>query len=187
MSNKYIAKLLIMADRDYSSYYANLPIVEDKVNLQTNVIEQPLALDNTYDEPDLPDYVQPVVPVVPTTFYLKTAQCYGEGNENNYLELGNDSQIMVVDKTTQQGLKFIDYAAVPRPILQVVSGIINLAQDLLVDTQLFILGPATLKSENIKFYNIFLAPLGLNEMPIYENESFTIFYSKEKNKYFLNF
>lgn len=176
-----------MADFDYSSYYANLPVVEDKVNLQTNVVEAPLALNNTYDETDKPDYVQPVIPTVQTTFYLKTAQCYGEGNQNNYLQLGNDTQIMVVDKTTQQGLKFIDYAAISRPILQVVSGEINLAQDLLVDTQLFILGPATLKSQSIKFYNVFLAPNGANEMPIYENESFTLFYSKEKNKYFLNF
>lgn len=176
-----------MADTDYSSYYRNLPVKEDKVTLQTNVVEAPLALDNTYDEPDLPETLPPVVPTVPTTFYLKTAQCYGEGNQNNYLQLGNDSQIMVVDKNTQQGLKFIDYAAISRPILQVVSGIINLAQDLQVDTQLFILGPATLKSETIKFYNIFLAPNGLNEMPIYDNESFTLFFSKEKNKYFLNF
>jgi hypothetical protein len=187
MSNKYIAKLIIMADTDYSSYYANLPVIEDKVNLQTNVVEAPLNLNNTYDEPELLDYVQPVVPVVPTTFYLKTAQCYGTGNENNYLELGNDTQIMVVDKSTKQGLKFIDYAIVPRPILPVVSGNINLAQDLQVDTQLFIIGPAVLKSETIKFYNIFLAPNGLNDMPIYDNESFTLFYSKEKNKYFLNF
>jgi hypothetical protein len=176
-----------MADFDYSSYYANLPVIEDKVNLQTNVVEAPLALNNTYDETDKPDYVQPVTQVVPKSFYLKTAQCYGTGNENNYLELGNENQIIVVDKTTQQGLKFIDYAAISRPILQVISGIINLAQDLQVDTQLFILGPATLKSETIKFYNVFLAPNGLNEMPIYENESFTLFYSKEKNKYFLNF
>jgi hypothetical protein len=175
-----------MADFDYSSYYANLPVVEDKVNLQTNIVEAPLALDNPED-PNVPDYVQPVVPTVPTTFYLKTAQCFGEGNVNNYLELGNDTQIMVVDKTTEQGLKFIDYAAVPRPILQIQSGIINLAQDLQVDTQLFILGPATLKSETIKFYNILLAPNGLNEMPIYDNESFTLFYSQAKNKYFLNF
>ena len=175
-----------MADRDYSSYYLNLPIVEDKVNLQTNVVEAPLALDNPED-PNVPETLPPVVPTVPTTFYLKTAQCFGEGNVNNYLQLGNDSQIMVVDKNTQQGLKFIDYAAISRPILQVVSGIINLAQDLQVDTQLFILGPATLKSETIKFYNVFLAPNGLNEIPIYENESFTIFYSKVKNKYFLNF
>ena len=175
-----------MADFDYSSYYLNLPIVEDKVNLQTNVVEAPLALDNAED-PNVPETLPPVIPTIPTTFYLKTAQCYGEGNQNNYLQLGNDSQIMVVDKNTEQGLKFIDYAAISRPILQVVSGIINLAQDLQVDTQLFILGPATLKSETIKFYNVFLAPNGKNEMPIYENESFTIFYSKVKNKYFLNF
>ena len=175
-----------MADFDYSSYYLNLPIVEDKVNLQTNVVEEPLALDNAED-PNVPETLPPVIPTIPTTFYLKTAQCYGEGNQNNYLQLGNDSQIMVVDKNTEQGLKFIDYAAISRPILQVVSGIINLAQDLQVDTQLFILGPATLKSETIKFYNVFLAPNGKNEMPIYENESFTIFYSKVKNKYFLNF
>jgi hypothetical protein len=175
-----------MADFDYSSYYANLPVVEDKVNLQTNIVEAPLALDNPED-PNVPDYVQPVVPTVPTTFYLKTAQCFGEGNKNNYLQLGNDSQIMIVDRTTDQGLKFIDYAVVPRPILPVVSGNINLAQDLQVDTQLFILGPATLKSETIKFYNILLAPNGLNEMPIYDNESFTLFYSQAKNKYFLNF
>lgn len=175
-----------MADFDYSSYYANLPVIEDKVNLQTNVVEAPLALDNAED-PNVPETLPPVIPTIPTTFYLKTAQCFGEGNVNNYLELGNNTQIMVVDKTTQQGLKFIDYAAISRPILQVVSGNINLAQDLLVDTQLFILGPATLKSETIKFYNVFLAPNGLNEMAIYENESFTIFFSKEKNKYFLNF
>jgi hypothetical protein len=175
-----------MADFDYSSYYANLPVVEDKVNLQTNIVEAPLALDNPED-PNVPDYVQPVVPTVPTTFYLKTAQCFGEGNKNNYLQLGNDSQIMIVDRTTDQGLKFIDYAVVPRPILPVVSGNINLAQDLQVDTQFFILGPATLKSETIKFYNILLAPNGLNEMPIYDNESFTLFYSQAKNKYFLNF
>jgi hypothetical protein len=175
-----------MTDTDYSSYYLNLPIVEDKVNLQTNIVEAPLALDNPED-PNVPDYVQPVVPTVPTTFYLKTAQCYGEGNQNNYLQLGNDSQIMIVDKTTEQGLKFIDYAVVPRPILPVVSGNINLAQDLQQDTELFILGPATLKSETIKFYNLLLAPNGKNEMPIYENESFTIFYSKVKNKFFLNF
>jgi hypothetical protein len=175
-----------MADFDYSSYYANLPKVEDKVNLQTNVVEAPLLLDNPED-PNVPETLPPVVPTVPTTFYLKTAQCFGEGNINNYLELGNDSQIMIVDKNTTQGLKFIDYAAVPRPILPVVSGNINLAQDLQVDTQLFILGPATLKSETIKFYNVFLAPNGKNEMSIYDNESFTLFYSKEKNKYFLNF
>jgi hypothetical protein len=175
-----------MADFDYSSYYANLPVIEDKVNLQTNVVEAPLALDNAED-PNVPETLPPVIPTIPTTFYLKTAQCFGEGNVNNYLQLGNDSQIMIVDRTTDQGLKFIDYAAVPRPILPVFSGNINLAQDLLVDTQLFILGPATLKSETIKFYNVFLAPNGANEMPIYENESFTIFFSKEKNKYFLNF
>lgn len=175
-----------MADFDYSSYYANLPVVEDKVNLQTNVVEQPLALDNPED-PNVPETLPPVIPTIPTTFYLKTAQCFGEGNVNNYLELGNDSQILCVDKNTTQGLKFIDYSSVPRPILPVFSGIINLDQNLQVDTQLFILGPATLKSETIKFYNIFLAPNGLNEMNIYENESFTIFYSKEKNKYFLNF
>ena len=175
-----------MADFDYSSYYANLPVIEDKVNLQTNVVEAPLLLDNPED-PNAPETLPPVIPTIPTTFYLKTAQCFGEGNVNNYLELGNNTQIMVVDKTTQQGLKFIDYAAISRPILQVVSGIINLAQNLQVDTQLFILGPATLKSETIKFYNVFLAPNGLNEMPIYDNESFTLFYSKEKNKYFLNF
>lgn len=145
-----------------------------------------MLLDNPED-PYVPETLPPVIPTIPTTFYLKTAQCFGEGNVNNYLELGNNTQIMVVDKTTQQGLKFIDYAAVARPILPVVSGNINLAQDLQVDTQLFILGPATLKSETIKFYNVFLAPNGLNEMPIYDNESFTLFYSKEKNKYFLNF
>ena len=175
-----------MADRDYSSYYLNLPVKEDKVTLQTNVVEAPLALDNPED-PNVPETLPPVVPTVPTTFYLKTAQCFGEGNVNNYLQLGNDSQIMVVDRTTDQGLKFIDYAAISRPILQVVSGNINLEQNLQQNTQLFILGPATLKSETIKFYNVFLAPNGLNEMAIYENESFTIFFSKEKNKYFLNF
>ena len=73
MSNKYIAKLLIMADTDYSSYYLNLPIVEDKVNLQTNVVEAPLALDNPEDV-GVPETV-PLVVRIAVRVAEKTPMC----------------------------------------------------------------------------------------------------------------